>query len=338
MLTYLRFAQNAASRIVGICLGLTLTVCAVPLLAQTPAQPPAQTQPAAAASTSTPRSFGDIVAAAPADAWRTPDPQNVVYLDIPTGRVVIELAPNLAPEHVANIRTLIREKYFDGLAIVRSQDNYVVQWGDPVDKVPRKPIGSAKPSLAPEFERTLSAEAFKRFAFDALPDRDGYAAEVGFASGFHAGRDPKTNTVWGAHCYGVVGVGRGNESTSGNGASLYAIIGHAPRHLDRNITVVGRVLQGMPLLSILPRGTRPLGFYATPAETTPLRAVSLAADLPASERVPVEVMRTDSPSFTQAVEALRNRGAGDPNGWFKRPAGYVELCNVSIPVRLKPTK
>jgi cyclophilin family peptidyl-prolyl cis-trans isomerase len=276
------------------------------------------------------KSYADIIAAAPADAWRAPDLNNLVYLDIAAGRVVIELAPNLAPNHVENIRALIREKYFDGLAIVRSQDNYVVQWGEPVDTNPPKPILQAKKSLDPEFERKLSPQAFGKFAFDRLPDRDGYATEVGFASGFHAGRDPKTTTVWGAHCYGVVGVGRGADARSGSGASLYAITGHAPRHLDRNITVVGRVLQGMPLLSVLPRGTKALGFYATSAELVPIKSIGISADLPEASRTPIEVIRTDSTTFRDAVAALRNRG-GD---WFKRPAGYVELCNVPIAVRL----
>jgi peptidylprolyl isomerase len=286
---------------------------------------------AQAARSQTPayQSYGDIIAKAPADAWRTPDPNNIIYMDLPSGRVVIELAPQLATETIANIRTLIREKYFDGLAVVRSQDNYVAQWGEPVDTAPPKPMGSARTTLRPEWTRTLSPTEWKAFPFTKLPDRDGYAPEVGFSNGFHGGRNPKTRTVWLSHCYGAVGVGRGGAPESGNGASLYAVTGHAPRHLDRNITVVGRVLQGMPLLSTLPRGTKPLGFYTTPAETTPIKSFRLAADVPEAERVKLEVLRTDTPTFTKAVEALRNRG-GD---WFKVPAGHVELCNVPVAVR-----
>ncbi len=292
-------------------------------------QPPAPSQQPAAKPF---KSAADLIAAAPPEAWRTPDPNNVVYLELASGRVVIELAPQVAPRHVANIRTLIRENYFDGLAIVRSQDNYVVQWGEPVDTNPPKAMKSAQKNLAPEFERLLSRPEFRAFAFDRLRDVDGYAPEVGFASGFPAGRDPKRNAVWLAHCYGTVGVGRGNEATSGSGASLYAVTGHAPRHLDRNITVVGRVLQGMPLLSVLARGTRALGFYEKASEYTPIKSIRIAADLPVGERTNIEVLRTDTPTFTSAVEALRNRG-GD---WFKVPAGHVELCNVPIAVRAAP--
>ena len=275
------------------------------------------------------QSYAEILAAAPPSAWRTPDPHNVIYLEIAGGRVVIELAPHVAPNHVANIRTLIREHYFDGLAIVRSQDNYVVQWGEPVDMVPPKAMKTAKKNLPPEFERSLSPAEFAAFAFDRLPDVDGYAPQTGFASGFPAGRDPKRQAVWLAHCYGTIGVGRGGESTSGSGASLYAVTGHAPRHLDRNITVVGRVLQGMPLLSVMPRGTKALGFYEKASEYAPIKSIRVAADVPVGERTNLEVIRTDTPSFARAVEALRNRG-GD---WFKVPAGHVELCNVPIAVR-----
>ncbi len=294
------------------------------------AQAPSTAAPTAAAAKPF-QSYSEIVAAAPGDAWRTPDPQNVIYVEIATGRVVIELAPNVAPNHVANIRALIREQYFDGLPIKRSQDNYVVQWGAPDGQQPRAKK-AAKSNLQPEFVRKLSGSEFSGFAFDRLPDIDGYAPQVGFTSGFHAGRDPKASEVWLAHCYGAVGVGRGNALDSAAGEELYVVTGHAPRHLDKNITLVGRVLQGMSLLSSLPRGTGPLGFYDKPSLYTPIRSIRVAADVAPAERTNLEVIRTDTPTFQRAVEALRNRG-GD---WFKVPAGHVELCNVPIAVRTPP--
>jgi peptidylprolyl isomerase len=267
-------------------------------------------------------SFSDVVKASSASDWRPLDPGRTLYLELAAGRVVIELHPQLAPNHVANIITLAREGWYDGGAIIRSQDNYVAQWGDPTDK---KPVKQGRRKLMGEFTTPVG----KDFAFNPLPDVDGYAPEVGFSAGFPVGRDSKSGTAWLAHCYGAVGVGRGNELDSGDGTSLYAVTGHAPRHLDRNITVVGRVVQGMPLLSSLPRGTGNLGFYEKPEQQVPIKAVRLAAEVPKAERTELEVMRTDSATFARAVEALRNRG-GD---WFKVPAGHVELCNVQIPVR-----
>lgn len=266
----------------------------------------------------------DVVKASKPTDWRPLDPDNTLYMQTANGRVVIELAPAFAPKHAANIRTLVREGYFDGLAVIRSQDNYVAQWGDADEKNPR-PFKSAKAKLQEEFTVPLKSAG----QFTRLPDRDGYAPQVGHSNGFPSARDPKTGRAWLAHCYGMVGVGRDTASDSGNGSSLYAVNGHAPRHLDRNITVVGRVVSGMAHLSTLPRGPAPMGFYEKPEQNIPIVSVKMAADVPEAERSKLEVMRTDSAAFQAAIEAQRNRGGP----WTKVSAGYVELCNVPIPVR-----
>ena len=265
-----------------------------------------------------------IAASSPAD-WRLLDPANTVYLTLDSGRVVIELAPAFAPEHAANIRTLVRGGYFDGLAVIRSQDNFVVQWGDPDGK---RPLGAARATLPPEFTVPIAAAT----PFTVLPDVDGYAPQVGFVDGFPAARDPVSGQAWLAHCYAMMGAGRGNEPDSGNGAELYVVTGHAPRQLDRNIALVGRVVQGMELLSTLPRGTGPLGFYEQPSQYVPIRSARLAADLPPAERLPLEVMRTDTPTFAALVESRRNRS----DDWYRVPARHIDLCNVPIPVRPRP--
>jgi len=291
-----------------LALGL-LCAANVAAAAEPPARPPTMTEV--------------LAASVPAD-WRPLDPENTLYLQLAAGRVVIELAPAFAPLHAANLRALAREHYFDGLAVLRSQDNYVVQWGDPDGK---RPLGKAAATLAPEF--TVPARGLP---FTRLPDADGYAPEVGFSNGFPVGRDPRSGEGWLTHCYGMVGVGRGNELDSGNGAELYVVIGNAPRHLDRNIAVVGRVVKGIELLSTLPRGTGPLGFYEKPAQYVPIISVRLAADVPAAERERLEVIRTDTATFERLVESRRNRR----DDWYKVPAGYVELCNVPLVVRPQP--
>ena len=130
----------------------------------------------------------------------------------------------------------------------------------------------------------------------------------------------------------MIGAGRGNEPDSGNGAELYVVTGHAPRQLDRNIALVGRVVQGMELLSTLPRGTGPLGFYEQPSQYVPIRSARMAADLPPGERLQLEVMRTDTATFAALVESRRNRS----DDWYRVPAGHIDLCNVPIPVRPRP--
>ena len=279
---------------------------------------------AATATIKPSRSYSELLAASSPTDWRALDLDNTIYMDLPTGRVVIEISAAYAPAHAANIRALAREGYFDGLAIVRSQDNYVAQWGDPDEKNPR-PMKDGKASLAPEFTRAIDA----KLAFTRLPDIDGYAPQAGFSNGFPVGRNPKTGRTWLAHCYGMVGAGRDNADTSGSGAELYAVTGHAPRHLDRNITLLGRVVQGMPLLSSLPRGGGAMGFYDNASQRVPIHRVRVAADVPPDERTPLAVIRTDTPMFSSLVDALRNRGGT----WYKVPAGHIELCNVPIAVR-----
>lgn len=271
------------------------------------------------------KTMADVLAASQPADWRRLDPQNTLYLDLPKGRVVIELAPQFAPSHVANIRALARSRYFDGLAIVRSQENYVVQWGDPDAK---KPFGEAQKALAPEFTRPANG-----LKFTALPDPDTYAAQTGFVEGFPAARESGKGSAWMVHCYGMVGAGRDNDVNTGSGAELYVVNGHAARLLDRNITLVGRVLQGMELLSTMPRGHGAMGFYEQPEERTPITQVRLAADLPPAERAQLEVLRTDTQTFTDLVESRRNR----QDEWYKVPAGRIDVCNVPLPVRkIKP--
>lgn len=291
-----------------------LLACALPCLAIAAPSAPAAT-------------LAEVLAASSAADWRRPDPENTLYMDLPGGRVVIELAPQFAPEHVANIRTLAHARYWDGLAIVRVQDNYVAQWGDPEAGNPehRRAPGEARARLPAEFERDAADSGFRR-----IDSRDAYAPQVGFVDGFAAARDPARGKVWMAHCYGLVGAGRDNPADSSNGAELYAVIGHAPRHLDRNITPVGRVLSGIEHLSSLPRGPAPMGFYTDPAQRTPIRSLRLASDLPESERLSIEVFRTDTPAFERLVQARRVRH----EEWFIDPVGRIELCNVPVPIRL----
>lgn len=317
-------------------LGLGLVLAWNPALAQAeqkPAAPkqaaPKQAAPKQAAPKQVapkpvaprPRTMAELLVASQPSDWRSLDPERTLYLDLAAGRVVLELAPAFAPRHVDNIKALVREGYFDGLAINRVQDNFVVQWGDPDGK---REIRTAQRTLPAEFTRALKGLPFTR-----LPDGDVYAPQVGFSDGFPAARDPRLGSAWLAHCYGTVGAGRDNAPDSGGGTELYVVIGHAPRQLDRNITVVGRVVWGMELLSALPRSTAPQGFYEKPEQRIPIRAIRVAADVPEGERTELEVIRTDTPMFKALIESRRNRR----DDWYKVLAGRIDLCNVPIAVR-----
>ncbi len=271
----------------------------------------------------------DVLAAARPGDWRALDPENTLYVELAGGRVIIELSPVFAPQHAANVKALAREHYYDGLAIVRVQDNYVVQWGDPGAEKPEtaRRIQHAKKTLPAEFDRAIDA----KIPFTLLSDGDVYAAEVGFSDGFPAARDKESGRMWLVHCYGMVGAGRDNAPDSGGGTEIYVVIGQAPRHLDRNCTLFGRVVQGMELLSSLPRSSGSMGFYEKPEQCVPIRFIRVAAEMPPEERTDLEILRTDTETFRQLVEARRNRS----EEWFLFQAGRIDLCNLPIPVRVK---
>ncbi len=265
----------------------------------------------------------DIVARAPDADWRTIDPADLLVMELAGGgRVVIQLAASFAPVHVDNIRRLVAAHWFDATSINRVQDDYVVQWGDASAHKPRPAGLIARPPQ--EYERAADG-----LHVTPLASRDAYAAAVGFADGWPVGRDASGGSTWLAHCYGMVGVGRDLPPSTGDGTELYAVIGHAPRQLDRNIALVGRVVDGLTALDTLPRGTASLGFYADPRERTAILRVRAAAELPTGERPAFQVMRTDSASFAAYAAARANR----LDAFYVRPAGGVDLCNVPVPIR-----
>jgi peptidylprolyl isomerase len=287
---------------------------------------------AQAAAPATPRLRGtaDILREAPASACRRPDPNDVLAMTLPSGTVWIELAQRFAPHHAANIRTLVAQHYFDGLAVIRVQDNFVAQWGDPAaaddDASRGRSLGAAETRLQPEF--SISDRGLK---IAKLKDRDVWAPVTGFVDGFPVAADPKTHRAWIAHCYGTIGAGRGEALDSASGAELYVVIGQSPRGLDLNITPVARVLQGMELLASLPRGGRNMGFYDKPEQDVRITKIERLADMPEATRPDIQVFRTDTPQWAEMVESRRNR----QDAWYVHQAGAIDMCNLSVPVKIE---
>lgn len=304
-------------------MSLTLALAA----AAAPLPPPAAPAPA------------EIVAAAPVADWVAITPADLLVMDLaPDGagkprRVVIQLigAP-FSQGWVANIRNLAAARFWDGLSVNRVQDNYVVQWGDAngEDKVKARALPPGLTTV-PQSDYASSTPDLMTRVPDAggqLGAKDAYAPATTIRNGWPIGQDAASQ--WPAHCYGTVGVGRDMPPDTGSGAELYAVIGHAPRHLDRNIAVVGRVIEGIEHLSSLPRGTGPLGFYEKPSERVPIRSVRIGSEvagLPA-----YQYLSTESRSFAAYADARANRR----DGFFIRPAGGADICNVPVPVRRAP--
>jgi peptidylprolyl isomerase len=267
----------------------------------------------------------DIVASAPASAWKAIDPDNLLVVDLKNGgRVVVQLAPAFAPVHVANIKALANANYWNGATVYRVQDDYVAQWGRNESDKPLPRGVTAKPPA--EYTRALKGLTIKPLGY-----ADPYAPGAGFADGWPIAYSRKAGWANLAHCYASVGVGRDLSPDTGTGGELYAVIGHAPRQLDRVIALVGRVVDGIDKLSSLPRGTEALGFYKDSSMYVPIAAVRLASAMPAAERPTYEYMDTGSATFAAYLRLRANRH----DDFYIRPAGGVDLCNVQVPVRKK---
>jgi peptidylprolyl isomerase len=294
-------------------------------IGQTPASISAASKPWSQLTTS------ELIAAAPADAWATLPPEQMLYLDFeprpgaPAVRVTILLAPDLAPNHVNVVKRLVEAKFFDGRSIVRSQENYVAQWGDGAAAVAAN-LQSA--TMEPEFDVSIR----RTFPVIPLPDGDVYAKRVGFLGHFPVAWDPATRRAWLPHCYGMVGAGRDEAANSGGPAEMYAVNGHSPRALDRNVTLFGRVVRGMEHLTTLPRGTEALGFYGEGQVKPKIISIRLVSTVPEAQRERLQAIKTDHPIYYQLLESRRNRR----DSWTLYKAGKLEICNAPLPVRVAP--
>ncbi|MGB7654888.1 MAG: peptidylprolyl isomerase [Novosphingobium sp.] len=167
--------------------------------------------------------------------------------------------------------------------------------------------------------------------YDGHLNEDNYADWTDFYKGWPISVN-FDNTVVVPHCYAMVGVGRDLPPNAGSGAELYTVIGHAPRHLDRNIALVGRVIEGIEHLSSLPRGQGALGFYDLDkgderVAITTIRMGDEVRDLPR-----YEFLSTDSKSFAEYGIARAYRR----DSFFVAPAGGADICNIPVPVRRVP--
>ena len=263
-----------------------------------------------------------IIADAPAEAWVRVDDDHLMLIETAEGRVVVMLSDVMAVAHVAQMQTLVRQRYYDGLSFYRVIDGFVAQGGVLEEE---RPLGEAAEHLAPEFEEPLPEGA----SFTSLGYTDGYAPEAGFIGSLPAGRDPETGTAWLAHCTGAFAFGRENEADSAS-SEIYITL-QPQRYLDRNLTVAGRVIDGMEAVQRFPRGNPSvnMGIIPDPDRRTPIVTMRMASDLPNEERPHFEVMDTRSGSFAALVQSYANR----PSAFFYYRPDHADLCQVPIPVR-----
>jgi peptidylprolyl isomerase len=291
---------------------------------------PEQVETPAAASAEAPaqtpetreiKTAGEAIASAAETDWLTPDPENTLYIELDTGRVVVQLTSDFAQAHVEQVKKLAREGYYDGLSFYRVIDGFVAQGGDASGE---KEIKTAKKVMKAEFDEAIPAD----LAFMPLGYADGYAAEAGFANGFPVGLNRGENKVWLTHCTGAFAFGRNNEPDTAS--TEFYITLQPQRYLDRNLTVFGRVIWGMEHVQLIPRalpGNR--GVIEDENRWTPIKTITVAADVPAEERTALQVLDTNSAAFRDLIVARANRS----EDFFHFAHDYVGLCQMPLPVR-----
>jgi Peptidyl-prolyl cis-trans isomerase (rotamase) - cyclophilin family len=272
----------------------------------------------------------EVVELSPDSDWRAVFADNLLVMTLSLSgverTVVFELQPDLAPGHVTNTKTLVKQGIFDNTQFYRVIDGFVAQGGPMFDE------NSEPPNLT-QGQITIRAELTSSLNLDddylAFDHADGFADETGFYKGFAVGRDISEQSSWLLHCYGVLAAGRTNDPDSG-GTELYIVNGPAQRYLDRNTTVFGRVIDGMDAIQSLKRTQNLTGSVDLKSDDNVIKQVVVGSQLPPGQRPQFEVMRTDSVSFKQLLAARKNRN----EDWFLYQHNYIDACGVAIPVRL----
>lgn len=251
--------------------------------------------------------------------WRKVPLDNLVFIGMREGEIVLELNPAFAPETVERFRELVRDDFYRGMSFYRVIEGFVAQAGPGSDVTP-----DDDDALPPEFQRPRDGE----LPWTSVQRDDLFAPETGFIDGFPAARD--SQHVWLAHCPGAVAVARGVSPDSG-ARDFYIVIGQAPRYLDRNLTVFARVIDGMETVQRIRRG--PIennGVIDEDMARSRIGRVRLWGQLEAEERREYYVMDTSSPGFLAMMEERRRR---DDDFFINPPPAVLDVCQVPVASR-----
>ena len=268
------------------------------------------------------RAPGEIVAAASAFDWLDVAPENLLVITLERGEVLVALSPALAQSHVDRMRALVREGFFDGMSFYRVIDGFVAQGGDVRET--RETRAGSDP-LPAAFDEPLLAQQ----AFVALKDLDGFAPQSGFLASLPTGRAPDEGRIWHLHCAGAIAMARGDEKDTATTEFYIAL--QPQRYLDRNLTVFGRVVEGMAHIQGLRRVTPSEADDADLGET--IVSMRIAADIDENERPAVQLLNSASPLFGELIEARRNR----PEAFFHFRPDHLDVCQMPTPIRRTPT-
>ncbi|MBQ4831659.1 peptidylprolyl isomerase [Pseudoalteromonas sp. MMG010] len=255
----------------------------------------------------------DIIKNAPQSQWQRVRSDDIVKITLPTGAAYIQLNPLLAPQHVQQIKALAREGFYEGTNMYRVVEGFVAQGGDATGI---KNIKTANKTIPAEFYLT-STSPLKITEIGG----DGYAPQTGFLNSFAIAQNKQGTQTWQVHCNGVFAMARDNNINSAS-TQFYVTIGQGPRYLDKNITVFGRVLEGMQHFNRLQRDV------VNNQTVNPIEKVQILSDIPSDNSV-FRVLKTDSSAFKALIQARKNRY----EEWFVYQHNYIDVCAVPIPTQ-----
>jgi peptidylprolyl isomerase len=255
--------------------------------------------------------------------WREVDPENIVVMTLNEGTVYIELNPGFAPETVKQFKGLIDSRFYDALTFYRVIDGFVAQAGDGSDLG----LASNVPTIDSEFEIDWS----KELPYMRVQKDDFFADETGFIDGFPVGRDKSTDRAWLLHCPGIVAMARGNDADSSR-SDFYIVLGQAPRYLDRNMNVFGRVVLGMDVVQRIRRGPKDRdGLISSDTAKSRIRSMILYSDVPEEDRMFLYVADTSDKSFKSMLKTRKNR---NQPFFHAKPPRVLDACQVPVPSRI----
>jgi len=265
----------------------------------------------------------DEIASALTPDWRDVAPENLVLIETEYGDIVVELNPDFAPNHAAQFRQLVRDDVYNGIRFYRVIDTFVAQGGLQDDAAIE-----AFPTLINENDRPLSDAAFV-----ALGNADLFAPVVGHIDGFAAGRSETLGTEWLLHCPGALAMARDVDPDSGS--TEFYIVLDAQRYLDRNLTIFGRVIDGMQYVQKLKRGVRAIenGVIQAPDQGDEILSMTMADDMAPAIRPNYQVQAMPSQAFEAAKTAKRVREA---EFFYRKPPEVLDICGFEVPVRKAP--
>lgn len=268
--------------------------------------------------------FGSAVAQSQnkAPAWQLLPQQDLLYLDTDQGTVVILLASQFAPRHVERVKQLTKAGFYDGVSFYRVIEGFVAQFG-----VPEHEWGKRAQLEPMKAEFSWPVRSGDDYLLVQKPDL--LAEETGFNQGFAVAREK--GQEWLVHCAGVVNLARANEPDTGV-ADLAIMMGQAPRHLDKNMSALGKVVWGQSVLNRIRRGDAEQGgVIATAAQRTTIKTARLGSDLANDRQLPLEWMSTSSSEFAQGLAERRSR----THVFYQHKGnGNLDVCYPQVPVRL----